>query len=120
MLNTLSSPLMPAFFSRNMTLSNADLAVLGLTVAVGGLYVFRGNLFNGGSGSSSRPLPGTKPTTAADPGVDPRDFVAKMKAAVSIEFYVPVIFLLFGGDLAPLQSHVASFMLRLVLSDNGI
>ncbi|KAG8891159.1 NADPH-cytochrome P450 reductase, partial [Tulasnella sp. 408] len=64
-----------------MTLSNADLAVLGLTVAVGGLYVFRGNLFNNGSTSSSRPLPGTKPTAGADPGVDPRDFVAKMKAA---------------------------------------
>ncbi|KAG8921704.1 NADPH-cytochrome P450 reductase [Tulasnella sp. 417] len=63
-----------------MTLSNADLAVLGVTVAVGGMYIFRGSLFNSGSASPSRPLPGTKPAAGADPGVDPRDFVAKMKA----------------------------------------
>ncbi|KAG8986550.1 NADPH-cytochrome P450 reductase [Tulasnella sp. 427] len=72
---------MPGLFSRKMTLSNADIAVLGLTAAVGGLYLFRGQLFNGNSGASSRPLPGTKPAAGIDPGIDPRNFVEKMQAA---------------------------------------
>ena len=62
-----------------MTLSTTDLAVLGVSLTVGGIYLFRGAL----SGSSS-PKPGTitpKANGTAHFG-NPRDFIEKMKASV--------------------------------------
>ena len=65
-----------------MPLSNADLAVLGVTAVAGGLYVFRGAFTKP---SSPRPTLANKTAASEDFG-NPRDFIAKMKAQVGTSF----------------------------------
>ncbi|KAG9035881.1 NADPH-cytochrome P450 reductase [Tulasnella sp. JGI-2019a] len=60
-----------------MGLSSTDIAVLGVSAAVAGAYIFRGSILGS---SSSKAVPVINKPAAADDGIDPRDFVAKMIA----------------------------------------
>ncbi|KAG8936305.1 NADPH-cytochrome P450 reductase [Tulasnella sp. 418] len=57
-------------------LTTGDVAILGVSAALAGAFIFRGSLFGG----AKTPTPTVNKTAAVDDGIDPRDFVAKMKA----------------------------------------
>lgn len=84
--------ILPVEFASNhispntMGLSSTDVAVLGLSAAVAGIYLYRGSIM----GSSTKPPPIANKNVARDDGIDPRDFVAKMKANVRL-FYRSVV-----------------------------
>jgi len=64
------------------SLSTNDIAILGIGLALAVLYLFRDSIFS--SGTKTAPVP-TKANGSGQKGSgDPRDFVAKMVAAVSL------------------------------------
>lgn len=68
-----------------MASPSSDVVVLGLGIVLAALYLFRGSIF---PSSEGKKLPPVASKTAAAESGDPRDFVAKMKAGVSIETYL--------------------------------
>jgi NADPH-ferrihemoprotein reductase len=66
--------------------STQDVIILGLGIALAAGFLFRDQIFG-----ASKPAPAktTAPTTSAanDDSDDDRDFVAKLKAAVSVSFH---------------------------------
>jgi hypothetical protein len=68
--------------------SSSDTFVLLVGVVAAALYLFREQIFTSGS-KTKTPLPAASRSSAlADGDNDPRDFIAKMKAGVSILFSI--------------------------------
>jgi hypothetical protein len=66
--------------------SSTELAVGGLAVAAAGLYIFREQIFPAGGAAPAKAA--ASAASALSDGGDPRDFVAKLKAAVRLARYL--------------------------------
>jgi NADPH-ferrihemoprotein reductase len=81
--NTTFSPAVPV-----MATSSSDLFILSIGVALAALYIFRDQLF-----SAAKPKEASIPASKqANGSGNPRDFIAKMKEAVSTNPFFPFIF----------------------------
>jgi hypothetical protein len=67
--------------------SSTELAVGGLAVAAAGLYIFREQIFPAGGAAPAKAAASAAASALSDGG-DPRDFVAKLKAAVRLARYL--------------------------------
>lgn len=87
-----SSPVLPfvSTISTMASTSSSDVLILALGVALAALYLFRDSLF-----AASKPKAAlTTSKSLNDAGGNSRDFVAKMKAGVSVVILCLVIWLI--------------------------